>query len=149
MPSQVRVLDFAEFKKTLDASGNGPLDILVKKCGVVYVVMVTRDRCSSCQEQKPMFEKLSGRLKRQHADQTEFLRVHSSYSQERNEEAEQCMDAFHTVGFPTYIIAVRDNEGKTLETYRSLDAPISEIERNIEIGITILGLIRERSETHA
>jgi hypothetical protein len=44
---------------------------------------------------------------------------------------------------------VRDNEGKTLETYRSLDAPISEIERNIEIGITILGLIRERSETHA
>jgi thiol-disulfide isomerase/thioredoxin len=149
MPSQVRVLDFAEFKKTLDAGGSEPLDGLVKKCGVVYVVMVTRDGCSSCQEQKPMFEKLPNRLKKKYADQTEFLIVHSSYSREREEEAKQCLDAFHTAGFPTYIIAVRDNEGKTLETYRSLDAPISEIERNIEIGITLLGLIRERSETHA
>jgi thiol-disulfide isomerase/thioredoxin len=148
MSSEVRVLDFTEFKKTLDASGNRPLDILVKKCGAVYVAVVTRDRCPSCEEQKPLFEKLSNKMKKKYADQTEFLRVHSSCNRERTEEAKHCLDAFHTAGFPTYIITVRDNEGNTLETYRSLDAPISETERNIKIGITVLGLIRERSKTH-
>lgn len=147
MSSQVRVLNFVKFKKTLDASSKGPLDMLVKKRGVVYVVIVTRDRCPSCKEQKPLFEKMSIRMKKKYADHIEFFRVHSAYNKERTEEARQCLNVFRTVGFPTYIIAVGDNEGNTLETYRSLDAPTKEIERNIKMGTTVLGLIRERSKT--
>ena len=77
MSSQPRVLDFAELKKTLDAEGSRPLETLLKKSGVVYVLMVTRDRCSSCQEQKPLFETLANRTKKKHADKIEFFRVHS------------------------------------------------------------------------
>ena len=145
--SQPRVLDFAELKKTLDAEGSRPLETLLKKSGVVYVLMVTRDRCSSCQEQKPLFETLANRTKKKHADKIEFFRVHSSYSRDGTEEAKQSLDMFQCVGFPTYIIAVRDNEGKALEIYRSLDAPVREIERNIKLGFTVLDLIQERSET--
>jgi len=147
MPTQLRVLDFADLKKTLEASSKGPLDTLAQKLGVVYVMIVTRDRCPSCKEQKPLFGKLANRMRKKYADQIEFLRVHSSYSRERTEEAKQCLNVFHTVGFPTYIIAIRDNGGNTLETYRSLDAPTKEIERNIKMGITVINLIRERSET--
>jgi thiol-disulfide isomerase/thioredoxin len=121
----------------------------VEKSGVVYIIMVTRDGCPSCQEQKPPFERLSNRIKKKHTDQTEFLRVHVSYSQERKDEAKQSLDAFQAFGFPTYIVAIRDSEGNARETYRSLDASISEIERNIEMGLTVLSLIRKRSKTCA
>jgi hypothetical protein len=135
--TQVKVLDFEKLRKALDA-GNKPLDILVKQPEVVYVIMVTRDRCSSCQEQKPLFEKLSGKIQKKHAGRIEFCRVHSSYDSKSKEQARQCLNAFHTAGFPTYIIAVKDSEGNILETYRSLDAPISEIERNIDVAFSLL-----------
>jgi len=135
--TQVKVLDFEKLRKELDAS-NKPLDILVKQPEVVYVIMVTRDRCSSCQEQKPLFEKLSGKIQKKHAGRIEFCRVHSSYNSKSKEQARQCLNAFHTAGFPTYIIAVKDSEGNILETYRSLDAPISEIERNIDVAFSLL-----------
>lgn len=137
MSTQVRVLDFEKLRKALDA-GNKPLDILVKEPEVVYVIMVTRDRCSSCQEQKPLFEKLSSKIQKKHAGRIEFCRVHSSYNSKSKEQARQCLNAFHTAGFPTYIIAVKDSEGNILETYRSLDAPISEIERNIDVAFSLL-----------
>jgi hypothetical protein len=135
--TQVRVLDFEKLRKALDA-GNKPLDILVKQPEVIYVIMVTRDRCSSCQEQKPLFEKLSGKIQKKHAGRIEFCRVHSPYNSKSKEQARQCLNAFHTAGFPTYIIAVKDTEGNILETYRSLDAPISEIERNIDVAFSLL-----------
>jgi thiol-disulfide isomerase/thioredoxin len=147
MTSQIKILDFEKLRKTLDA-GSKPLVSLVKEPEVVYVVMVTRDKCSSCQEQEPLFEKLAGKIRKKHVGQIEFLRVHSSFSFERKEEARQCLNAFHIAGFPTYIIAIKDSEGNILETYRSLEAPISEIERNINVGFSGLGLIRERSRTN-
>jgi thiol-disulfide isomerase/thioredoxin len=146
MNPQVKVLDFEKLK-ALDA-GNRPLDILVKKSEVVYVIMVTRDRCSSCQQQKPLFEKLAGKIQKKHAGRIEFFRVHSHYNSKGKEEAAHCLNAFHTAGFPTYIIAAKDNEGNTVELYRSLDAPINEIERNIDVSFSVLDLIRERNTTH-
>jgi hypothetical protein len=137
MSTQIRILDFEKLRKALDA-GNKPLDILVEQPEVVYVIMVTRDRCFSCQEQKPLFEKLSGKIQKKHAGRIEFRRVHSSYNSKSREEAKQCLNAFHTAGFPTYIIAAKDSEGNILETYRSLDAPISEIERNIDVAFSLL-----------
>ena len=148
MTPKVKVLDFEKLRKALDA-GNKPLDILVKEPEIVYVIMVTRDRCSSCQEQKPLFEKLADKIRKKHAGQIQFFRVHSSYSLKRKEEARQCLNAFHTAGFPTYIMAIKDSEGNILETYRSLDAPISEIERNMNVSFSVLDLIRKRNTTQS
>jgi len=145
---QLRVVAFENLRKALDA-GNKPLDILVKESELVYVIMVTRDRCSSCQEQKPLFEKLGRKVQKKPVGRITFCRVHASYNSKSKEEARQCLNAFHTVGFPTYIIALKDGEGNVLETYRSLDAPISELERNIGLALSMLDMIRERSRKHA
>jgi hypothetical protein len=132
----IKVLNFSEIQKTLDASGREPLDILAEKTGTTYVVAVTREKCSGCEKQKPLFERLSDRMKKKY-DCLEFFRVNSSFNPQRNEETKQCADAFHTVAFPTYIIGVRDNEGNCRETYRSIEPPMSEIERNIKTGVEI------------
>jgi len=131
----VKVLSFSELKKILDKTSGEPLDILMKKTGTAYVVAVTREKCPGCEKQKPFFEKSSSRMKKKYADQVEFIRVHSSYSQEQTEEAKQCLASFRTVAFPTYIIGVKDDEGNNRETYRSIEPPMSEIERNIQTAI--------------
>jgi thiol-disulfide isomerase/thioredoxin len=133
----VKILNFSELKKKLDASGSEPLDLIVKKVGITYVVAVTREKCPGCEKQKPLFEKLLNKMKEKYGNQVEFFRVHSAYSQEQKEEAKQCLDAFHTVAFPTYIVSVKDGEGNNRETYRSIEPFISEIERNIKTGMQI------------
>ena len=149
MASGVRLVPFAELKKTLEARSSEPFDILAKETGVLYVIVVTREKCPSCEEQEPLFEKLSTRMKKKYSDRIEFLRVHSLYSQDRREESQQCLDQLRTAGFPTYMMLARDSEGNVRETFRSLDAPISDIERNITMGITLLDLILERGRTQA
>lgn len=133
----VKVLNFSKLKKTSDKKGLAPLDFLVKKLGLVYVVAVTREKCPGCEKQKPLFEKSSNKMKQKFMSQVEFFRVHSAFAQEQTEEAKQCLTAFHTVAFPTYIIAIKDDEGNTQETYRSVEPPMSEIERNIKTAIQI------------
>jgi hypothetical protein len=147
MSPQVKVINFDKLRKALDA-GKKPLDILAKEPEIVYVIMATRDKCSSCQEQKPLFEKLPSNIQKKHAGRIKFFRVHSVYNSKNKEEAGQCLNTFHTAGFPTYIIAAKDSKGNILETYRSLDAPISEIERNVNVAFSVLDLIRERNATH-
>jgi len=133
----VKVLNFTELKKALDERSVDPLDVIVKKKGITYVVAVTREKCPGCEKQKPLFEKLSDRMKKKYANQIEFFRVHSHWSQKHTEEAKQCADAFHTVAFPTYIIGVKADQGNNQETYRSIQPPMSEIERNIKTSVEI------------
>jgi thiol-disulfide isomerase/thioredoxin len=142
-------LDFARLKKTLVKNNLEPLDMLVKKRGIVYVLMITREMCSSCQQQKPMFEKLSKRNKNKHAGQIEFVRIDCFYNRQRREEAKQCLDSFHIAGFPTYIVATRNDKGKAVEIYRSLDASAREIERNIKLCFLMLDVFKERNKTDA
>jgi thiol-disulfide isomerase/thioredoxin len=149
MPSYLKVLDFEKLNKTLARNDLEPLDMLVNKHGIVYVLMITREMCSSCQEQKPLFEKLSKRNKKKHADRIEFVRIDCSYSRERKEKAKQCLDFFRIAGFPTYIVATKDDKGKAVEIYRSLDAPGREIERNIKLCFLVLNIFLERSKTDA
>jgi thiol-disulfide isomerase/thioredoxin len=142
-------LDFGELKKTLSKKDIEPLDMLVKKPGIVYVLMITREMCSSCQEQKPLFEKLSKRSSKKHAGQIKFVRIDCSYSREKREEAKQGIDSFHIAGFPTYIVATRNDSGKAVEIYRSLDAPAREIERNMKLCFLVLDVFKERNKTDA
>ena len=132
----VKVLNFSELKKKL-ASHSEPLDILVEEPGRVYVVAVSREKCPSCEEQEPLFEKLSEKMGKKYADDVKFFRVHSWFSKKQPEEAKQCLEAFRVVGFPTYIIAIVGREGKKRETYRALEPPMSEIERNIELSVEV------------
>lgn len=132
-----KLLDFSELKKALDRKNIEFTDFFVKKFGVAYVIAVSREKCSGCEQQKPLFEKLSDKMKSKHASRVEFTRVHARYSKENREETMQCLDAFRTVAFPTYLICVRNHQGKNKETYRAIEPPMSEIERNIKTAVEL------------
>jgi thiol-disulfide isomerase/thioredoxin len=139
----VKVLKFFELKKTIDDTGDEPLDILAKKAGKVYVVAVTREKCPGCEKQKPLFEKLSHKIGAKCAGQTEFFRVHSAFTSEQKEEAKKCLTSFRTVAFPTYILAIKDSDGCVQETYRAIEPPMSEIERNIKTATQIASWFKQ------
>jgi len=132
-----KLLDFSELKRALDRKNIEFTDFFVKKFGVAYVIAVSREKCSGCEQQKPLFEKLSDKMKRKHGSRVEFTRVHARYSKENREETMQCLDAFRTVAFPTYLICVRNHQGKNKETYRAIEPPMSEIERNIKTAVEL------------
>jgi len=142
----VKVLNYSELKKTLAERSVDPLDAIMKKAGIAYVVAVTREKCPGCEKQKPLFKKLSNRMKKKYGNQIEFFRVHSSWSREHTEEAKQCADAFHTVAFPTCIIGVKDDEGNNRETYRAIEPPMSEIERNIKTAVEIAAWFKSQKK---
>jgi len=133
----VKLLDFSEFKKALDEKNIESMDFFAEKFGIAYVLAVTREKCPGCEQQKPLFEKLANKMKSKHGSRVKFFRVHAHFSQENIEEAMQCLDTFKTVAFPTYIIYVRDHQGKNRETYRAIEPPMSEIERNIRISVDL------------
>ena len=130
----VKVVNFSALPKTFNAKDN---DSIVEKTGTAYVVAVTREKCSGCEIQKPLFEALSDKMQSKHGDKVEFLRVHSDFSAERKEEAMRCLETFQTVAFPTYIVYVKDLQGRNRETYRSIEPPMSEIERNVKMSVEL------------
>jgi len=132
-----KFLYFSELKKALDEKKIEFVDFFVEKFGIAYVVAVTREKCSGCERQNKLFEKLSNKMKSKHGSRVEFFRVHAQFSQGNIEETMQCLDTFHTVAFPTYIISVRNHQGKNRETYRAIEPPMSEIERNIKTSVEL------------
>jgi len=133
----VKVLKFSDLQKTLNEKNIEFTDFFVRKFGIAYIIAVTREKCSGCEKQKPLFEKLSDKMKSKHGKRVEFFRVHAQFSQESKEETMQCLKAFRTVAFPTYVICVRNHQGKNWETYRAIESPMSEIERNIKTSIEL------------
>ncbi len=142
----VKFLSFSELKKALGEKNNEFMDFFVKKFGVAYVVAVTREKCSGCEKQKPLFEKLSDKMKSKHDSRVEFVRVHAHYRPEDKEETMQCLDTFHTVAFPTYVIYMRNHQGKNRETYRAIEPPMSEIERNIKTSVELAVWFESKKE---
>jgi len=142
----VKLLDFFKLRKTFNAKNMEFSDFIVKNFGVAYVVAVTREKCSGCERQRPLFEKLSDKMKGKYGSRVGFFRVHARYSPENKEETLQCLDTFRTVAFPTYLIYVRDHQRKNRETYRALEPPMSEIERNIKTAVELALWFKSKKE---
>jgi len=133
----VKLLNFSKLKKALEEKKIGFADFFVETLGKAYVIAITREKCSGCEKQKPLFEKLSNKMKRKHGSRVEFVRVHAQYNQQNREETIRCLDTFQTVAFPTYVILVRTHQGKNREIYRAIEPPMSEIERNIKTAVEL------------
>lgn len=132
----VKVINFSTLPKNFTAEDKS---FLVRKPCTAYVIAVTREKCSGCEKQEPLFEKLSNMMQSKHGNKVEFVRVHSNFNAESKEDATRCLEAFQTVAFPTYVIYIKDHQGKTRETYRSIEPPMSEIERNIGMSVELAG----------
>lgn len=83
-----------EFQR-LDASDKDNLiDMFVKDFGIVYVTSITRDGCSGCAEQKPLFHELAGRMNAKYPGQVRFTNVHIRYQPDDQKESWEAKKVF-------------------------------------------------------
>ncbi len=57
-------IEFIKLEKDIFATGKPLLDYLAPEFGKVYVVAITRDRCSACEKQKPKLDESATNLKK-------------------------------------------------------------------------------------
>jgi hypothetical protein len=116
--------------KQLQTAGDNPINLLVKEYGVVYVTSITRDGCSGCEEQKPLFRELAGKIRKEHPSKSKFIDVHISYRDGDYRESEQAKSAFHHASYPTYLVHVKSRFGP-LEHYRAAYPTMEELEKHV------------------
>ena len=121
----VEVIDFQRLKGLPD---DGAVGALVKELGVVYVTALTRDGCSGCMEQKPLFRELAERMNSDLGGMVHFANVHVHYTEDDRAESWESKRAFRHAAYPTYLVHVRSKKG-VLEVYRAVYPTMEELEK--------------------
>ena len=129
----VETLEFGR----LDATENGrPLEFLVKDYGVVYVTSITRDGCSGCAEQKPLFRELAARMSEKHKGEVHFSNIHIRYQPDDQKESLQAKTTFGHAAYPTYTVHVKSHLGP-LEVFRAIYPPMEELEKQADSALEL------------
>jgi len=121
-------VEVIEFQRLRDLSGDDAIDALAKEFGIVYVTAITRDGCSGCMEQKPLFRELAQRMKLDLGGRVHFASVHVRYSENDRKESWNSKKIFRHAAYPTYLVHVRSKNG-VLEVYRAIYPNMEELEK--------------------
>ncbi len=121
-----------EFKRLIDESSRrSQLENLVKELGVVHVTSITRDGCSGCAEQKPLFKELANKTMEKHQGKVLFSNIHIRYSEDNQSESAEAKKILGHAAYPTYMIHVKSRFGP-LEVYRAIYPSMDELEKQAE-----------------
>ncbi len=121
-----------EFKELIDEPSHGNLvGNLVKELGVVYVTSITRDGCSGCAEQKPLFNEMASKTAAKHQGKVVFSNIHIRYSEDDQSESAKGKKVLGHAAYPTYMIHVKSRFGP-LEVYRAIYPSMDELEKQAE-----------------
>lgn len=134
--------------RILTESAADPLSSVVKDYGTVYVTSITRDGCSGCEEQKPLFRDLAIRLEGQHTDKVAFSNLHVQYTDGDMRMSEEAKRAFHHGSYPTYMIHVRSKYGP-LEHYRAAYPKMEELEKQIKSAFELAEFYAKQAQKPA
>ena len=121
-------VEVIEFQRLKDLSDIGAVEALAKELGKVYVTAITRDGCSGCMEQKPLFRELAQKMKSDLGGRVHFANVHVRYTENQREESWNSKRVFRHAAYPTYLVHVRSKNG-VLEVYRAIYPSMEELER--------------------
>ncbi len=91
----------------------------------VYVYALTRDRCSGCEIQKPLFEKLANQIHEKYGDQVEFGSIHVSQDEQFRDKLQDFRRVLRFAAYPTYLILLRTEVG-VVEIYRGIEPPMED-----------------------
>src|SRR5260370_37052917 len=100
-------VEVVEFQRLKDLSDTGAVEALAKEFGVVYVTAITRDGCSGCMEQKPLFRELAQKMNSDLGESVHFANVHVRYAEDDRKERWGSKRMFRHAAFPTYLVHVR------------------------------------------
>jgi thiol-disulfide isomerase/thioredoxin len=121
-------VEIVEFQRLKGLSDTGAVESLAKEFGIVYVTAITRDGCSGCMEQKPLFRELAQKMKSDLGERVHFANVHVRYSEGDRGESWDSKKIFRHAAYPTYLVHVRSKNG-VLEVYRAIYPNMEELER--------------------
>src|SRR5712692_530124 len=126
--SPVRTIEFAQLKSK--SSIEDQMEKMMPSLGVVYVTAITRDGCSGCAEQKPLFNDLAVKMEAEHNRLVSFAQIHVQYSEGNVAESAEAKKILRHGAYPTYTIHVRSRFGP-LELYRAIYPSMGELERQV------------------
>jgi hypothetical protein len=122
--------EVVEFNQLKARTTSEALTELANEFGIVYVTALTRQGCSGCETQKPLFKTLAEKLTRENADKVRFRSFHVNYHDGDKRESWTAKRIFGHAAYPTYTIHVRSHVGP-LEIYRAVYPPMEELEKQI------------------
>jgi hypothetical protein len=138
-------LEVILFPGSLKKSSIDALSQLVSDYGTVYVTSLTRDGCSGCQEQKPLFEALAAKMSGENAGKVKFRRIHVNYQENDKRNSWDAKRIFGHPGYPTYMVHVRSHVGP-LEVYRSVYPSMEELEKQVKENLELAEFYKTEAE---
>jgi hypothetical protein len=148
VPAEVvlrEVPEIVEFNQLKGRTATEALTGLVKEFGVVYVTAMTRQGCSGCETQKPLFKSLAEKLTGENAGRVRFQSLHVNYQDGDKRESWTSKGIFGHAAYPTYMIHVKSHVGP-LEIYRSVYPPMEELEKQIKESFELADFYKTEAE---
>jgi len=138
--------EIVEFNKLKNRTAEEALAELVGDLGIVYVTALTRQGCSGCETQKPLFRTLAERMTRENPEKIRFRSYHIDYQDGDKRESWKSKRIFGHAAYPTYTIHVKSHVGP-LEIYRSVYPPMEELEKQIKESFELAEFYKAEAET--
>jgi hypothetical protein len=126
-----QIPEIVEFNQLKSRTTAEALKELVNEFGIVYVTALTRQGCSGCETQKPLYQTLAEKLSQENPGKVRFRSFHVNYQDGDKRESWNSKGIFGHAAYPTYMIHVKSQVGP-LEVYRSIYPPIDELEKQIK-----------------
>ena len=130
--------------KDLHNIEGNPLSLIVREYGVVYVTSITRDGCSGCQEQKPLFRELASRLSNEHRGKLSFNNIHINYTDGDTRESAQAKRIFGHGSYPTYMIHIKSEYGP-LEHYRAAYPRMEDLDQQAVNAVELAAFYKDQA----
>jgi hypothetical protein len=142
--SSDKTVEPVEFQRLKGLPDNGAVEALAKDLGVVYVTAITRDGCSGCMEQKPLFRELARKMTSELAERVHFSNVHVRYADGDRSESWESKRVFRHAAYPTYLVHVRSKKG-VLEVFRAVYPTMEELEKQTRESLDLAKFYRDEA----
>jgi hypothetical protein len=139
------VPEIVEFNQLKSRTAAEALTDLVKEFGIVYVTSITRQGCSGCETQKPLFKTLAEKMTGENTARVRFRSFHVNYQDGDKRESWTSKGIFGHAAYPTYMIHVKSHVGP-LEIYRSVYPPMEELEKQIKESFELADFYKTEAE---
>src|SRR6266705_357460 len=136
------IVEFSQLKSRTTAEA---LKELVNDFGIVYVTALTRQGCSGCETQKPLFKTLAEKMSQENPEKIRFRSYHVNYQDGDKRESWNSKRIFGHAAYPTYTIHVKSHVGP-LEIYRSVYPPMEELEKQIKESFELAEFYKVEAE---
>ena len=137
-------VELVEFQRMKGLSDNDAIEALAKELGIVYVTAITRDGCSGCIEQKPLFRELARKMSSDLAERVHFSNVHVRYVDSDRGESWESKKMFRHAAYPTYLVHVRSKKG-VLEVFRAVYPTMKELEKQTRESLDLAKFYKDEA----